>query len=116
MLSGEVWTLNEIYKRIEELCKVYNITITKMCRDIKMSRSVMSEFKSGRTKSISERNIDAIAQYFNVSSDYLTGRDTNQIFIKSDFSELDLKIIESLPSLSDYQKKQIIVLIENPID
>lgn len=108
----EVLTVTELYKRIEELCRAHNITITKMCRDIKLSRSVMSEFKSGRTKSISERNIDAIAEYFNVTPEYLCNRDSIPFLIKSDYSDLDLKIIEFLPTLSESQKKTIIGMIE----
>lgn len=104
--------MTELYKRIEELCKAHNITITKMCRDIKLSRSVMSEFKSGRTKSISERNIDAIAEYFDVTPEYLSGRDINPFLIKSDYSDLDLQIIEFLRSLSESQKKTIVGIIE----
>lgn len=104
--------MNELYKRIEDLCKSYNITITKMCRDLKISRSALSEFKSGRTKSISERTIDIIAEYFNVTPEYLTGRDISPFLMKSEYSDLDLKIIELLPSLSENQKKTIISLIE----
>lgn len=109
---GEVLTMTELYKRIEDLCKAYNITITKMCRDLKISRSAMSEFKYGRTKSISDRTIDLIADYFHVTSDYLTGIDISPFFNKSDFSELDLKIINLLPNLTEGQKKTIISLIE----
>ncbi len=104
--------MTELYKRIEDLCKAYNITITKMCRDLKISRSAMSEFKSGRTRSISDRTIDMIADYFNVTSDYLTGRDVSPFLNKSDYSELDLKIIGLLPKLNEVQKKTIISLIE----
>ena len=65
--------MTDLYYRIEDLCHINSITITKMCRDISLSRSVLSEFKAGRTKQLSERNVKLIADYFGVTPEYLLG-------------------------------------------
>ena len=96
--------MTDLYYRIEDLCHINSITITKMCRDISLSRSVLSEFKAGRTKQLSERNVKLIADYFGVTPEYLLVREELPYFMKSDFSATDIEIIKLLPSLSDDDK------------
>lgn len=62
---------NETYERIEILCKQKGISITEMCDEAKISRSIMSELKSGRTAALSIPTITKLADYFSVSTDYL---------------------------------------------
>ncbi len=61
-----------MYKRIEELCKRQGTDITKMCRELNIPRSSLSELKSGRAKSISADKVAKIANYFGVSALYIT--------------------------------------------
>ena len=65
--------LYNLYKRIEELCKLQNITITDMCRKSGVPRSTLSDYKSGRIKSIAIDKLNKIAIFFDVSVDYLLG-------------------------------------------
>ncbi|MBO5746121.1 MAG: helix-turn-helix transcriptional regulator [Clostridia bacterium] len=61
-----------MYKRIEELCKRQGTDITKMCRELNIPRSSLSELKSGRAKSISADKVAKIANLFGVSALYIT--------------------------------------------
>lgn len=62
-----------VYDLIEELCFKKGITVTKMCRDCNIPRSVLTDYKKGRLKSLSADTLCKIADYFNVSVGYICG-------------------------------------------
>lgn len=74
----------QTYKIISDLCKDNGINITELCRNTGVSRGTMTDFKMGRSKSLSADTLDKIAAYFHVSVDYLLGRTPDPIMI-SDF-------------------------------
>lgn len=89
-----------LYKSIECLCNEHNISITALCKATAISRSLMTELKMGRTKSLSSTNISKIANYFNVSIDTLVGNDSDKEKtpdIKSNAIFLDNKKIHMIP-------------------
>lgn len=65
-----------LYERIERLCQGKNINITEMCRRASVPRSALSDYKTGRKKTISLANLEKIADLFGISLDELTGRET----------------------------------------
>ena len=62
-----------LYDLIEELCIKKGVTVTKLCRDCNISRSKLTDYKKGRIKTLSLDTICKIADYFDVSVEYLTG-------------------------------------------
>ncbi len=60
-----------MYTTIEALCEARGIRIGKLCADLKISRGVMGDLKSGRTRNLGSENLQKIASYFDVSTDYL---------------------------------------------
>lgn len=62
-----------IYDLIEELCINKGISITVMCKECNIPRSIMTDYKKGRVKSLSANNLCKIADYFGVSVGYLCG-------------------------------------------
>ncbi len=68
--------MSAIYERIEELCKQRGINITRMCSDCGIPRASLSDFKTGRKKTLSAETLSKIADYFGVSVDYLYGKST----------------------------------------
>lgn len=62
-----------VYDLIEELCSKKGITVTKLCRDCKIPRSTLTDYKKGRIKSLSTDTVCKIADYFEVSVGYLCG-------------------------------------------
>ena len=63
----------DMYKKIEELLAQKGISGAKMCTDLGMSRSFMTELRKGRAKSITLATAEAIADYFEVPIDHLLG-------------------------------------------
>ena len=64
------------YEKIKELCKDRGINITNLCTECEIPRSTLSDFSCGRTKSLSFETISKISDYFGVSIDFLTGRES----------------------------------------
>lgn len=64
-----------MYKRIEDLCKEKGVNMTAMCREAGVPRSNLSDLKFGRTAALATVNLTRISQYFDVSLDYLLGKE-----------------------------------------
>ena len=70
--------MNDMYNRIESLCKENGINVTTMCRDAGIPRSNLSDLKHGRTEALATLTLDKIAKYFGVSISYLMGLEEQQ--------------------------------------
>ena len=64
-----------LYERIQELCKEKGLSGSRMCLDVGLSKSTLSDIKSGRKKGISTATAQKIAAYFDVSVGYLLGEE-----------------------------------------
>ena len=70
--------MNEMYNRIEGLCKEKGISITKMCKLANVSRAPLTELKMNRTQKLSVENAEKIAAFFGVTVSYLLGTETKK--------------------------------------
>lgn len=70
--------MNDIYARIEALCKSHNMNITELCRLCAIPRASLTDFKMGRNKSLSASTLQKIAEHFSVSVEYLLSGDTDK--------------------------------------
>ena len=64
--------MDEMYERIEQLCREAGVNVTTMCREAGVPRAARSDYKAGRSKSLAA---DKLAGYFNVSVDHLLGKE-----------------------------------------
>ena len=65
--------MNRIYSRITTLCSQHGITGSKLCSDLGLSRSLLTDLKMGRKKDLYATTAYKIAKYFGVSVGYLLG-------------------------------------------
>ena len=65
----------DMYKVIEELLTGKGISGSKMCTDLGMSRSFMTELRKDRIKSLRIETVQKIADYLNVSVSTLLGEE-----------------------------------------
>ena len=65
--------MSKLYETIEALCQQKNIRPGSLCAQLGISRSLMTDLKMGRKKSISAETAQKIAGYFGVSVGYLLG-------------------------------------------
>ena len=63
--------MNDIYLRIEALCRSHLMNITEMCKKCDIPRASLTDFKMGRIKTLSASTLQKIAEYFSVSVEYL---------------------------------------------
>jgi transcriptional regulator with XRE-family HTH domain len=63
--------MDSVYSRIEALCKRDSVTVTELCRACSIPRATLSDFKMGRSKSLSASVLSKIAAYFSASVEYL---------------------------------------------
>ena len=91
--------MDELYNRIETLCKEAGENITTMCKLAGVPRSALSDYKAGRIKSLSADKLSKIASHFNVSVDYLLGN------VNDPYFHLDnQRIADEINSLDGYKK------------
>ena len=67
-----------LHSRITELCKERGISGSRMCLDLGMSKSTLSDLKSGRKKSFTAGTAQKIASYLGVSVAYLLGEESEE--------------------------------------
>ena len=67
-----------LYERISLLCQNKGVSKSRMCLDLGLSKSTMSDMKAGRTKGIATITAQKIASYFGVSVGYLLGEETEK--------------------------------------
>lgn len=84
----------EMYEIIDALLNERGVSGAQMSADLGMSRSFMTELRKGRAKSIKLETAQKIAEYFDVSLDYLTGEETEKTHTEPgvhDVTEDDIK-------------------------
>lgn len=64
-----------LYERLATLCDGRGIKGAQMCRDLGISKSLMTDLKSGRKKGVNAETAQKLASYFNVSVGYLLGEE-----------------------------------------
>lgn len=67
-----------LYERITSLCESKGVSGSRMCLDLGLSKSTLSDIKSGRKKGVSTATAAKIATYFDVSVGYLLGEEDNK--------------------------------------
>ena len=65
--------MGELYDRISNLCEVKGVSRAKMCREVGIQPSIVTDLKMGRQSGLTARTAQKIASYFGVSVDYLLG-------------------------------------------
>lgn len=65
--------MNEMYNRIDALCRKRDINMTQMCREAGVTRGAMTDLKMNRTSELSTKTLSKISTYFNVTMDLLLG-------------------------------------------
>nr|WP_321315953.1 helix-turn-helix transcriptional regulator [uncultured Ligilactobacillus sp.] len=91
--------MNIIYNRIKDLANEKNISLAQVERDLDFSNGVISTW---RKSNASQDKILKVANYFNVSTDYLLGRTDNRNVDKT-----NIDIEEALNSAMSYDGKPI---------
>lgn len=66
--------MSALYSNIKRLADAHKISLAELERNLKFSNGIISTWKKGNP---SIDKIEKVANYFDVSTDYLLGRDTS---------------------------------------
>ena len=105
-----------LYERLSSLCEEKGIKGGRMCTELGFSKSLMTDLKNGRKKSVNAETAQKIASYFNVSVGYLLGEEEKKE--QSTESELSIKkkeFIQKVENMTDAQierLEQILALVQ----
>ena len=116
MHKKEGANLCTLYERITDLCKKKNVSRSRMCLELGLSKSTMSNMKSGKQAGISTETAQKIASYFNVSVGYLLGEEEKkEQSTESELSIIKKEFIQKIEKMTDAQierLEQILALVE----
>ena len=89
-----------LYERLSDLCIEKGIKGGRMCTDLGISKSLMTDLKSGRKKGVNAETAQKIASYFGVSVGYLLGEEEKE---KKPTAEDD-ELSKNMKQLIDFVK------------
>ena len=69
--------MSNLYSKIAELCKANNIKIGTMAVSLNLSKSMFTDLKMGRKKTLAVETLRKIANYFDVTFEYLLSNQTS---------------------------------------
>lgn len=108
-----------LYERLSMLCEERGIKGAQMCRELGISKSLMTDLKSGRKKGVNAETAQKLANYFDVSVGYLLGEEgkKEKPTVQDDgLSEKQKAFIKKVMQMSDDELDrldQILSLVEN---
>lgn len=91
-----------LYDRIKNACAQRGLTVSAMCVQIGMSKSVMSDLRSGRKKTLSAETLRRIADHLEVTADSLLGKETKDIL-----EDVDVAFYGEYRELDEAQKEMV---------
>ncbi len=104
----------EFSERLLNLIKEKGITNKKMLDDLNINKNAIVSWVK-RDNTPHGETLRKIAEYFNVSTDYLLGKtDIKKSVTRDDdgFSELDMKIISDFQKLTPEGQKQVLAFLD----
>lgn len=108
-----------LYETLDLLCKEKGVKGGRMCTDLGISKSLMTDLKNGRKKGVNAETAQKIANYFGVSVGYLLGEEDEKKEQPTEYGELSEKrkaFINKVMQMSDAdldKLDKILSLVEN---
>ena len=106
-----------LYERLCSLCEEKGIKGGRMCTELGLSKSLMTDLKMGRKAGVSAVTAQKIASYFGVSVGYLLGEEEKKEQpTESGLSIKKKEFIQKIENMTDAQierLEQILALVEN---
>ncbi len=93
----------EFYERLETTLKTKNITVYKMCKDLKISTNTIGNYKNGTIPKIDI--VNKISLYLGVSTDYLIKGEEFNYRIQAAYDRAEPAIKEAVKKLLDIEEE-----------
>jgi len=100
--------MDNLFTRIQSLCESKNIRPGRLCDELNLSRSLMTDLKMGRKKTVNAETAQKIAEFFRVSVGYLLGQTDAIISSNNDILEdVDVAFYGDFKELNDEEKETV---------
>ncbi len=103
--------MDNLYARIQSLCEENGIRPGRLCDVLGLSRSLMTDLKMGRKKTVSAETAHKIAGFFRVSVEYLLGQETadtaTTVTGRDVLEEVDLAFYGDFKALNEDEKETV---------
>lgn len=97
-----------LFEKIEALCNERGIKVATLAKDTGLSKTLFSDLKHGKSKSLSLDKLIIIADYFDISLDELVGRKKRTPTTKA--VEAENEIIDLFKSM-DKKKRELFIAL-----
>lgn len=110
--------MGTLYEKITALCKSKGVSGSRMCLDLGLSKSTMSDLKFGRIKGISIPTAQKIAGYFGITVDELYGEEAKkeQSIEFDGLSEKRKALIDFAMSVPDDKAEMILRVMKSIVE
>mgnify|MGYP003413040093 CR=1 FL=1 len=106
-----------LYERLTTLCESKGIKGGRMCTDLGISKSLMTDLKSGRKKGVNAETAQKIASYFGVSVGYLLGEEEKEQPTEYDgLSEKRKLLMDFVMSVPDDKAEMILRVMKSIVE
>ena len=105
--------MSDMYKTISKLCEGRRISGYRLCKDIGIQPSVLTDLKMGRQKSLNTTNAQKVADYFGISVGELLGKEQKETPTpKSERDYEDERILDALDRADPATREAILLLLK----
>ena len=104
-----------LYETLDSLCKSKGVKGGRMCSDLGISKSLMTDLKSGRKKGVNAETAQKLANYFGVSVGYLLGDEEQKEkpTVKDDgLSESQKALMQFAKSVPEDKAEKVLKLMQ----
>lgn len=99
----------DLYENIKSICDEHGISVTKLCIEVGLSRSVVSNLKNGRCKTLSAQTLERIANYLGEPLDrVMHGKEDTLQTLKDE----EKALLHSYRTMTAEQKRMMDVFIK----
>lgn len=107
--------MSDLYNKINTLCSSKGINITQMCKETGVSRGSLTDLKSGRSQTLSQKALSKIAAHFGVSVDYLLGESDILVEAHNEPIYLDDETRELIDSLRTRPEMKVLFSVSKNV-
>lgn len=105
--------MDNLYKRIADLCQSKGVSAYRLCKDIGIQPSIITDLKMGRQSGLSAVNAEKISSYFGVSVSHLLGTETKKAPAPAgDFTDAERELIMRFRRLNQRGKDFLMDCLE----
>lgn len=104
--------MGTLYERLLMLCNDRGIKGGRMCADLGISKSLMTDLKSGRKKGVNAETAQKIATYFGVSVGYLLGEEDKKEKPTVEDDGLPVETLELIDRIKSLPEDKILLLLQ----